>query len=94
MDIEVERNSYGRQIDSAVAELYPEPEFEKRTGPGKLEAVFIRAPRVRRAGPQTKVLARYQGDPVLVEDGAHLVATFHPELTTDPRVHSLFLEKL
>ena len=41
-----------------------------------------------------KVLARYDGDPVLVEQGRHLVATFHPELTADPRVHALFLEKL
>lgn len=94
MDIGVERNAYGRQIDSRVAELDPEPEFLDRTAPGKLEAVFIRAPIIRRLGSQTKVLARYRGDPVLVEQGRHVVATFHPELTSDPRVHELFLEKL
>jgi 5'-phosphate synthase pdxT subunit len=94
MDIDVERNAYGRQIDSRVAEVDVEPEFERRTGPGKLEAVFIRAPIIRRVGPSARVLIRYHGDPVLVEQGRHLAATFHPELTADSRVHSLFLEKL
>lgn len=94
IDIGVERNGYGRQLDSRVADIDPEPEFEQRSRPGKLEAVFIRAPIIRRVGPETKVLARYQGDPVLVEQGRHLVATFHPELTPDARVHSYFLEKL
>jgi len=94
MDIGVERNAYGRQIDSRVAELDPEPEFLERTAPGKLEAVFIRAPIIRRVGPGARVLARYQGAPVLVEQGRHLVATFHPELTSDSRVQTLFLEKL
>jgi len=94
MDIGVERNAYGRQIDSRVAEIDPEPDFQQRTAPGKLEALFIRAPIIRRVGRDGRVLARYQGDPVLVEQGRHLVATFHPELTPDSRVHSLFLEKL
>ncbi len=92
--LDVERNAYGRQIDSRVVELDPEPDFARRAGPGKLEAVFIRAPIIRRAGPGVKVLARYNGDPVLVEQDRHLVATFHPELTEDSRVHRLFLEKL
>jgi pyridoxal 5'-phosphate synthase pdxT subunit len=94
MDLSVERNAYGRQIDSRVAELDPEPDFAKRTAPGKLEAVFIRAPIIRRTGSGAKVLARYAGDPVLVEQGPHMVATFHPELTADLRVHELFLQKL
>jgi len=94
MDIEVERNAYGRQVDSRVVELDAEPEFEQRTSPGKLEAVFIRAPIIRRAGQGIHVLAEYAGDPVLIEQGQYLVATFHPELTKDARVHSLFLEKL
>jgi len=94
MDIGVERNAYGRQIDSRVAEIDAEPEFEQRTAPGKLEAVFIRAPIIRRVGPAARVLAWYRGDPVLVEQGPHLAATFHPELTADSRVHALFLEKL
>ena len=94
LDIDVERNGYGRQIDSRVAEIEPEAEFRERSAPGKLEAVFIRAPIIRRAGPRTTVLARYRGDPVLVEEGRHLAATFHPELTKDSRIHQLFLEKL
>jgi len=94
MDIGVERNAYGRQIDSRVAEIDTDEEFQQRTAPGKLEAVFIRAPIIRRVGPAARVLLRYRGDPVLVEQGRHLAATFHPELTADARVHALFLEKL
>lgn len=94
MDIGVERNAYGRQIDSRVVEIETEPEFEQRTAPGKLETVFIRAPMIRRVGPGARVLASYGGMPVLVEQGPHLAATFHPELTSDIRVHSLFLGKL
>ena len=94
MDIAVERNAYGRQVDSRVTHLAPSPDFLSRTHPGDLEAVFIRAPIIRRTGPEVKVLAEYQGDPVLVEQGRHLVATFHPELTADARVHQLFLAKL
>lgn len=94
LDIQVERNAYGRQLDSRVARVDPEPEFETRSGGGTLEAVFIRAPIIRRVGAKAKILARYHEDPVLVEQGRHLVATFHPELTNDSRVHALFLEKL
>lgn len=94
VDLSVERNGYGRQIDSRVATLHPAPEFRQRAGEGDVEAVFIRAPIIRRAGPAVKVLAEYEGDPVLVEQGRHLVATFHPELTQDSRVHKLFLSKL
>lgn len=94
MDIAVERNAYGRQLDSRVVEIEPHTEFQERTGPGNLEAVFIRAPIIRRIGKGANVLAKYNGDPVLVEQGPHLVATFHPELTMDSRVHKLFLEKL
>jgi 5'-phosphate synthase pdxT subunit len=94
MDIDIERNAYGRQIDSHVSLLDAEPDFERRAGPGRMEAVFIRAPRIRRVGPEAKVLARFAGDPVLVEQGNRLAATFHPELTGDPRIHKLFLEKL
>jgi 5'-phosphate synthase pdxT subunit len=86
MDLTVERNAYGRQIDSRVATIHMDE--------GDLEAVFIRAPIIRRTGPGVKVLAEYEGDPVLVEQGRHLVATFHPELTEDSRVHKLFLSKL
>src|SRR4051812_31443267 len=94
MDLTVERNAYGRQIDSRVAHISPGPDFQKRVGEGDVEAVFIRAPIIRRTGPDVKVLAEYDGDPVLVEQGRHLVATFHPELTHDARVHKLFLTKI
>jgi pyridoxal 5'-phosphate synthase pdxT subunit len=91
MDLHVERNAYGRQIDSRVARVHPEP------GPlaegGEMEAVFIRAPIIRSVGGDARVLARYGGDPVLVEQGRHMVATFHPELTDDARVHRLFVER-
>ena len=66
----------------------------KRAGKEKIEAVFIRAPVIRETRPGVKVLARYKGDPVLVEQGRHMAATFHPELTSDLSVHTLFLEKL
>ena len=88
MDIEVQRNAYGRQLDSRIVHLNPEMEG------GELEAVFIRAPIIRHVGPEAKVLARYKGDPVLVEQGRHLVATFHPELSQDDRIHRLFLDKV
>ena len=88
MDIQVERNAYGRQVDSRIAHLDPQGMD------GGLEAVFIRAPIIRRVGKEAKVLASYEGDPVLVDQGRHLAATFHPELTDDPRVHLMFLEKV
>ncbi len=86
IDIDVERNAYGRQLDSRVAQI------DGAQGP--MEAVFIRAPIIRRLGSGVRVLARYNGDPVLVEQGLHMAATFHPELTGDGRVHRLFLDKL
>jgi pyridoxal 5'-phosphate synthase pdxT subunit len=88
MDMEVERNGYGRQLDSRIARLKPE------RLDGDLEAVFIRAPIIRNVGKEAKVLATYEGAPVLVEQGRHLAATFHPELTDDPRLHLMFLEKV
>lgn len=86
LDIAVERNAYGRQVHSQVTRV----PFDG----GEIEAVFIRAPIIRRVGPAARVLASYGGDPVLVEQGRHLVATFHPELTADRRVQKLFLEKV
>ena len=94
IDVGVERNAYGRQLDSRITSITPEADFEQRTGPGAMEAVFIRAPIIRRVGAAGRILARYEGDPVLVEEGRHVVATFHPELSSDPRVHELFLQKL
>jgi 5'-phosphate synthase pdxT subunit len=89
MDIAVERNAYGRQLDSRIASL----KLKGMAG-GDLEAVFIRAPIIRSVGENARVLATYNGDPVLVEQGRHLAATFHPELTADSRVHELFLSKI
>jgi 5'-phosphate synthase pdxT subunit len=89
LDIDVERNAYGRQLDSRIATI-DAPGVDG----GELEAVFIRAPIIRRVGPEVRVLARYGGDPVLVEQGRHLAATFHPELTADLRVHRFFLGKV
>ncbi|MCS7314687.1 MAG: pyridoxal 5'-phosphate synthase glutaminase subunit PdxT [Bryobacterales bacterium] len=94
MDIAVERNAYGRQIESRIVRLAPEPEFAREAGDGALEAVFIRAPIIRRTGPGVRVYARYLGDPVLVAHGRHMAATFHPELSSDRRVHRLFLERI
>jgi 5'-phosphate synthase pdxT subunit len=93
MDMEVERNAYGRQLDSRIARLRPQG-IERGLEAGELEAVFIRAPIIRRVGKDANVLASYQGDPVLVEQGRHLAATFHPELTEDSRVHLMFLRKI
>jgi len=85
-DLEVDRNAYGRQVWSFEAEV----ELEGDDLP--LHGVFIRAPRIREAGPDVEVLGVLDGEPVLVRDGRLLLAAFHPELTDDPRVHELFLE--
>jgi 5'-phosphate synthase pdxT subunit len=92
VDLEVQRNAYGRQIDSRIVQLQGEPGSGLEDHP--VEAVFIRAPVIQSAGPGSKVLLRYQGKPVLVEQGSHMVATFHPELTIDPTIHRKFLEKV
>jgi len=86
VDLEVERNAYGRQVASFEADLELDGEEEP------LRGVFIRAPRVREAGPGVEVLAELDGEPVLLREGRFLVASFHPELTGDPRVHERFLE--
>lgn len=88
MDMTVQRNGYGRQIDSRIEQIdLPDS--------GSTEAVFIRAPIIRRVGPETNVLATYQDAPVLVEQGKHLAATFHPELSSNGNpIHKLFVEKV
>lgn len=86
IDLEVERNAYGRQVASFEAELDLAGDDEPLTG------IFIRAPRVAEWGPEVEVLASHAGEPVLLRDGRILVAAFHPELTGDTRVHERFLE--
>jgi pyridoxal 5'-phosphate synthase pdxT subunit len=88
MDLEVDRNAYGRQVASFEADL----ELVGETEP--LRGIFIRAPRVREVGPDVEVLAEREGEPVLLREGRFLAAAFHPELTEDTRVHELFLERV
>ena len=84
LDATVERNAYGRQLDSAILTV------PTTLAGGPLEAVFIRAPRLAATGPAVEVLARRDGAPILVRQDHVLAATFHPELSSDRRVHRLF----
>jgi 5'-phosphate synthase pdxT subunit len=88
LDLTVERNAFGRQIESfqAPIELYLSPNH-----PNFFRAFFIRAPRIRNYGSQINILASYQNEPVLIRQGHHLGASFHPELTSDPIIHEYFL---
>jgi 5'-phosphate synthase pdxT subunit len=86
LDIAVRRNAFGRQVDSFEARL-----DVTGVGGGPVDAVFIRAPFVERAGPGVEVLAEVDGHPVLVRQGSVLAAAFHPELSSDLRIHQLFL---
>ena len=85
LDIRIRRNAYGRQIDSSIREA------ATKLGGGPLEMVFIRAPKIISTGDSVEVLASENGDPVLVRQGKIMAATFHPELSTDTRVHQEFL---
>src|SRR5450631_2791437 len=86
IDIGIRRNAYGRQIDSSIRE------GEFRGSP--IEMVFIRAPKISRLGAGVEVLATEgkEKDPVVVRQGSTMAATFHPELTADPRIHQTFLD--
>jgi 5'-phosphate synthase pdxT subunit len=88
LDAVVERNAYGRQIDSVIVTA------ETALPGGPLEMVFIRSPRISQIGPGVEVLAKRDGFPVLIRQGRILAATFHPELTHDRRVHRLFVESV
>ena len=85
LDMTIRRNAYGRQIDSTILEA------QTRLGEQPLEMVFIRAPRIEKVGEGVEVLAKRGDDPVLVRKGNVMAATFHPELSTDTRVHAEFL---
>lgn len=89
LDVAIERNGYGRQVDSSVRK----GECPEISG-GPVEMVFIRAPIIRRVGQGVRVLGRCDGLPVLVEQGNLLAATFHPELTEDETLHRYFVKKL
>jgi 5'-phosphate synthase pdxT subunit len=92
LDAVVERNGYGRQVDSAVVPLEVcEP---GELGAERLEGVFIRAPRVRGLGRGVRVLARRGEDPVLLRQGSVLAATFHPELSAASPVIDLFVRRV
>ena len=86
LDATVERNAYGRQIDSVIITA------ETALAGGPLEMVFIRSPRISQTGPGVEVLARRDGYPALIRERNILAATFHPELSLDRRVHRLFVE--
>ncbi len=85
-DLEAERNAYGRQVRSFEADV------ELADDERPLRGIFIRAPRIRELGPGVEVVGTLDGEPVLVRDGRLLLASFHPELTDDTRVHERFLE--
>jgi 5'-phosphate synthase pdxT subunit len=86
LDAGAERNAYGRQLHSFEADIEVEG-----IGDEPLRAVFIRAPRLERHGPEVEVLASHDGHPVAVREGRVLACAFHPELTDDPRLHALFM---
>ena len=86
LDISVERNAYGRQVDSFIGEV----SCPSLGAP--MPAVFIRAPRILRTGPGVEILGRRGDEPVLARQGRIVAATFHPELTADRRLHrAIFL---
>ena len=84
LDVEVERNAYGRQVDSFEADV------EVR-GVGSVRGVFIRAPRVQSVGRGVEVLAEHEGEPVVVQQANLLAASFHPEIAGDSRLHERLL---
>lgn len=85
IDIDVERNAYGEQLDSFGTSV-------KVLGiPHKLEVAFIRAPKIRRVGKDVQVLATHNGLPVLVRQGRVLAGTFHPEVRGEQHIHEMFL---
>jgi 5'-phosphate synthase pdxT subunit len=93
LDIDVERNAYGRQLDSFVA--LADEVLDPALRPDEpLELVFIRAPIIRRTGPGVEVLVRHAGHPVAVRQGPVFASTFHPELSADPRLLARALDGL
>lgn len=95
MRMTVRRNAYGRQLASSIHTIDPAPALEEGPEAGTpLEAVLIRAPVIVEVGAEIEVLARLGEQPVLVRQGRLLAGTFHPELTSDARVHRYFCRRL
>jgi pyridoxal 5'-phosphate synthase pdxT subunit len=88
LDVTVRRNGYGRQVESFEADL-----SIPLIGPDPFRAVFIRAPLIIKVGPAADVIATFGGNAVAVTQGPHIGLCFHPEMTDDPRIHQLFLER-
>lgn len=89
IDVVIERNAFGTQVNSFSTEIQVQLEHSKT-----LPAIFIRAPRIRQCQADVKILASYQNEAVLVRQGRHLGATFHPELTVDDSIHRFFLNMI
>jgi pyridoxal 5'-phosphate synthase pdxT subunit len=89
IDIGIRRNAYGRQVDSSIRQGKL---INEKLGRSPIEMVFIRAPKIERVGAGVDVLATEGSDPVAVRQGKVMAATFHPELSDDPRVHQAFLD--
>jgi len=89
LDVTAARNAYGRQVASFEASI-PIPVL----GPEPCPVIFIRAPRIVATGPQARILAELDGEPVMVEQGSLLASAFHPELTDDLRIHRYFVDKV
>jgi len=92
LNISVRRNAYGRQIDSSIRQGMFIRDFEGKYAETPLEMVFIRAPKISRVGEGVEIIATEGSDPVAVRQGRAMAATFHPELSDDPRVHQAFLD--
>lgn len=88
LGVSVERNAFGRQLESFEANV--EICLEKQK-PKSIPAVFIRAPRIKKCHANLKILGTWQEEPIFVQEGYHLGATFHPELTSSTSVHEYFL---
>ena len=84
LDIQIERNAYGRQTESFEVELQVKEV-------GNVQGIFIRAPQIQKVGPSVEILATHENHPVLVQEGNYLASTFHPELTENLWLHRYFL---
>ena len=89
MDFTVDRNAYGRQIESFSDDL--QLDF---CDDANFHGVFIRAPKISKIGRGIKILANYKKQPVMITDGRHFVTTFHPEIGSDVRIHNYFMEQI